>query len=83
MKNRIISLLLTVMMVVDLQPMTVLANEACAHADVVQVYKNNEDGTHTITYAYKACSEAVANTADAVKMEFMTFVAAVQNSSGG
>ena len=61
MKKRIISLLLTVVMILGLVPMAVMADEAvvadCAHENVTETITSNEDGTHTVATVCDDCGQ--------------------------
>ena len=74
MKKRILSLLLAVVMVLGLVPMTVLAEEACTHANTTETVADNGNSTHTTTVTCDDCGETV--TQDTINIDFFEFAQA-------
>ncbi|MBP3634579.1 MAG: hypothetical protein J6J43_08415, partial [Oscillospiraceae bacterium] len=68
MKKRIISLLLAVVMILGMLPMTVMAEEACTHANTTESVVDNGDSTHTTTVTCEDCGETV--TQDTITIDF-------------
>lgn len=70
MNKRIISLLLAIVMVLGMVPMA-LADEACTHANVSEVFASG-DMVHTTSKVCDDCGETVAQ--DVIEIDFFEFI---------